>query len=185
MIDAIEAEIIARKYYNNIYTYCFSHLNCKAEEAADITQEVFLFFQEKCETLENENIQAWLYKVAKNKVHEHYRKTKKEEKLVELEKTMMNVDEVDIMPLFDEFFDLGDEDIEKYKSIVLKGLTKKEQELYKKVFVEKKHYKDIAEEMNITEKAVNCRVMRLKIKIRRIVSLMFTSVGQFIIKLFF
>ncbi len=185
MIDPIEAEIIAKKYYKDVYSYCFSYLDCDAEEASDITQDVFLFFQEKCEILEDINIQSWLYKVAKNKVKEHYRKLKKEEKLLALEKSLANFSEEDIIPLFDEHFNINDEEIEKYKDIVLKGLTKREQELYTKIFIEKKKYKDIAEELNISVKAVNSRAMRLRIKIRRIVSLMFTSVGQFIIKIFF
>lgn len=185
VIDAIEAEIIAKKYYKDVYSYCFSYFDCDAEEASDITQDVFLFFQEKCETLEDTNIRAWLYKVAKNKVREHFRKLKKEEKLLALEKSMANVTEEDIIPLFDEHFNMKDEEILKYKDIVLKGLTKKEQLLYTKIFIEKKKYKEIAEELNITEKAVNSRALRLRVKIRNIVRLMFTSVGQFVIKMFF
>lgn len=185
VIDAIEAEIIAKKYYKDVYSYCFSYLDCDAEEAADITQDVFLFFQTKCETLEDTNIQAWLYKVAKNKIREYFRKLKKEQKLLALEKSMANVTEEDIIPLLDEHFNMKDEEIEKYKDLVLKGLTKKEQLLYTKIFIEKKKYKEIAEELNITEKAVNSRALRLRVKISNIVKLMFTSVGQFVIKMFF
>lgn len=185
LIDNIKAEIIAKKYYEDVFSYCYSYLNCNETEASDITQEVFLVFQEKCETLEDINIRNWLYKVAKNKVREHFRKMKKEDKLVPLDENMVTVDEDEMLPLFDEYLKIDDEEIEKYKTIVLKGLTKSEQELYHKIFVEKKKYKEIAEELNTTEKAINSKAMRLRIKIRRIVSLMFTSVGQFIIKLFF
>jgi hypothetical protein len=56
VIDNIKAEIIAKKYYKDIYTYCYSYFDCTEDDAAEITQEVFLFFQEKHETLVEINI---------------------------------------------------------------------------------------------------------------------------------
>ena len=77
VIDAITAEIIAKKYYKQIYSFCYSSLFCDEDGASEVTQEVFLFFQERCEELENTNIQAWLYKVARNKMGEYIRANKK------------------------------------------------------------------------------------------------------------
>lgn len=185
MIDSITAEIIAKKYYKTVYAYCLSYVNCNESDACDITQEVFLLFQRKCEALDNVNIRSWLYKATRYKVQEHYRKTKKDDRLVPLDENTVSADEDELVPIFEEQFNMKDEEIEKYKAIVLKGLTKSEQELYNKIFIEKKKYKEIAEELNISVKGVNSRAMRLRIKIRRAVTLMFTSVGQLVIKLFF
>lgn len=52
----------------------------KEENAADVTQEVFLIFQEKYEGLEDDYIKAWLYKVADNKIKEQFRAIAKREK---------------------------------------------------------------------------------------------------------
>lgn len=185
MIDSITAEIIARKYYEDIYSYCLSYLCCDSDGASDVSQEVFLLFQEKCDTLENSNIKAWLYKTAKNKIHEHFRKIEQSKKFVELDETMLTVSEDELFSALDDFFTVDDEEIEKYKTAVLKILSENERLLYNKVFIEKKKYKEIAEEMNISEKAVNLRTLRLRNKIKKTVNLMFTSAGQIIIGLFF
>lgn len=185
MIDSITAEIIAEKYYKDIYSYCMSYLCCDDDGASDVTQEVFLLFQQKCDTLENVNIKSWLYRTAKNKIHEHYRKLEQSKKFVDLDESALIVSEDELFALLDEFFEVDDEEIEKYKSAVLKTLSENERLLYNNIFIEKKKYKDIAEEMNISEKAVNLRALRLRNKIKRTVNLMFTSFGQIIICLFF
>lgn len=185
MIDKKTADAIAVKYYDEVYKFCFSHLGCNENEAGDITQDVFLIFQQKCEVLEDKNIKAWLIKTAKNKVHEYYRTTKKKDILTDFDDNAIAYDEDEIFALFDEYFPLSDEEIEKHKAIVLKSLTKNEQELYTKIFVEKKKYKEIAEELNTTEKAISTRALRLRNKIKMLAKLMLTSVGQLIIKIFF
>ena len=87
--------------------------------------------------------------------------------------------------MFEENFPDSDEELQKYINIILKALTPKERELYKMIFTEKKKYREIAEELNISEEAVTSRAVRMKRKIRTLIKLMFTSVGQLIIKLFF
>ena len=66
MIDAEKARAIAKKYYEEVFLYCYSILNCDKYEAEVLTQEVFLFFQEKCDVLDDELILRWLLVVAKN-----------------------------------------------------------------------------------------------------------------------
>lgn len=83
MISFERATEIANLYYNDIYHLCLSRLK-KEENAADVTQEVFLLFQEKYEGLEDEYIKAWLYKVANNKIKEQFRAIAKREKELEL-----------------------------------------------------------------------------------------------------
>lgn len=185
MIDKKTAESIAEKYYDDIYRYCLSHLSYNENVAEDVTQEVFLLFQQKCERLEDINIKSWLVRTAENKVLEYFRATKKDSVIVHIDDGDFSCDEDEIFSLFDECFPLSDDEIEKYKSIVLKSLTKKEQELYNKIYVEKKKYKEIAEELNTTEKAINVRTFRLRKKINTLAKLMLTTVGQLIIKIFF
>lgn len=185
MIDKKTAEAIAVKYYNDVYRYCLSHLSYNKNLAGDITQEVFLLFQQKCEDLEDINIKSWLIRTAENKTLEHFRATKKDSVLIDIEDNGLSYDVDDAFSLFDECFPLGDEEIEKYKAIILKSLTKKEQELYNKIYIEKKKYKVIAEELNTTENAITLRAFRLRKKIKTLAKLMLTSVGQIIIKIFF
>ena len=186
MLDKKVIEEISAKYYKDIYSYCLSHLIGSATAAEDITQEVFLLLQQKSETLENRNIKSWLFKTAEYKCYEYYRAQKKDSLLIDLDdKAAHAYNDDDVFMLFDECFKLSDEDIEKYKTIVLKSLTKKEQELYNKIYIDKKSYKEIANELNTTEKAINLRAFRLRKKISTLAKLMLTSIGQFIIKIFF
>lgn len=185
LIDKNTAENIAEKYYDDIYKICLSRLNHNENIAEDITQEVFLLFQEKSEEFEDKNIKGWLRRTAENKVSEYFRAAKKDDAVLHFEDENYSCDVDEAFLLFEECFPLSDEEIDKYKDIVLKSLTKKEQELYNKIYIEKKKYKEIAEELNTTEKAINLRAFRLRKKIRTLAKLMLTSVGQLIIKIFF
>lgn len=185
MLDKKTINAIAVKYYDDVYRYCFSHLHCSKTAAEDLTQEVFLLLQQKSEKLEDKNIKSWLFKTSENKSYEYYRAVKKDSVLVDLDNDAFSYDENEAFILFEECFPLSDEQIDKYKDIVLKSLTKKEQELYNKIYVEKKKYKEIAEELNTTEKAINLRAFRLRKKITTLAKLMLTTIGQFIIKIFF
>ncbi len=187
MIDKTTAKEIARKYYKEIYAYCLSYANCSESEAEEITQNVFLTFQEKLDNLEDINIRSWLLATAKNKAREFFRQNKKAEKLVPLNPDRTPTDDMFIYidRYFAEMDDVSDEYIEKCKELILKTLTKKEYELYTKVFIEKKKYRQVAEEMNISEKNVGVRVSRLRQKIKKLASLAMSVVGQIIIKTFF
>lgn len=184
MIDKKTAEAIVVKYYDDVYKYCFSHLGCNEIKAEDVTQDVFLLLQEKCDELDDANIKAWLIKTARNKLHEHFREVKKNDVLVSFEDKLTSYEENDICALLEECIPVSNEDIEKHKEFILKGLTKKEQELYTKIFVEKKKHKEIAEEFNTSEKAVTVRSLRLRKKITMLIKLVLTLPCQFIIRLF-
>ena len=186
VIDAITAEIIAKKYYKQIYSFCYSNLFCDEHGASEVTQEVFLFFQEQRETLENTNIQAWLYKVARNKMGEYIRANKKnQKKFTELTEFSATVSDSEIFVHLENDINVNDEEILKRKEFVLKALSQKDRELYEKIYVEKKTYKEIAKELNIPLKTVNSRAFRLRKKITKRVNFTFTSIGQIIIKFMF
>lgn len=186
MIDKDTAKQIASKYYKEIYAYCLSYANCSDDEAYDITQDVFLIFQEKLDRLDNVNIRSWLLSTAKNKTREYFREHQKAQRLVPLNPQRTPTD--DMFSYIDRYFaemeDVSDEYIEKCKELILKTLSKKEYELYTKVFIEKKKYKQIAEELNTTEKNIGVRVCRLRQKIKTLVTLSLSVAGQIVIKLF-
>lgn len=185
MIDAVRAQEIAEKYYQQIFNFCLSTAQCNKYDAEVLTQDVFLLFKQKCDTLEDEHIDRWLTVVAKYKVNEYFKKKKKSYSVISLDESLAEIEDRDIESMFEENFPDSDEELQKYINIILKALTPKERELYKMIFTEKKKYREIAEELNISEEAVTSRAVRMKRKIRTLIKLMFTSVGQLIIKLFF
>ena len=185
VISSERAQEIAKEYYNDVYSFCYSNANFNKYDAEVLTQEVFLLFQEKCYELEDDHIKHWLMVVAKNKCKEYYRKKKKDAAVLSLDEAAFELADTDILKMFEDNLPDNDEDTKKYIRILLKALTPKERELYHKIFVEKKTYKQIAEETDTNESTVATRALRLKNRIRLIIKLMFSSVGQFIIKVFF
>lgn len=65
-------ESTVRLYYQSIYNYCLSRLE-DIHSAQDCTQEVFLVLYRKKDTLEIDNIRAWLYRTADN-IIKNYKK---------------------------------------------------------------------------------------------------------------
>ncbi len=186
VIDAISAEIISKKYYKSIYSFCYSNLFCDADGASEVTQEVFLFFQEQRETLEDTYIRAWLYKVARNKMGEYIRANKnRQKKFTELTEDSASISDAEIFVHLENDVNVEDEEILKQKEFVLKALSKRDRELYKKIYEEKKTYKEIAKELNIPLKTVGSRAFRLRKRITKRVNFTFTSIGQIIIKIMF
>ncbi len=186
VIDAISAEIITKKYYKAVYSFCFSNLFCDEDGASEVTQEVFKFFYEKREKLEDINIQAWLYGVANNKIKEYVRANKKLQKhFEELTENSASISDAEIFVHLENDVNIDDEEILKQKEFVLKALSKRDRELYEKIYVEKKSHKEIAEELNIPLKTVGSRAFRLRKRITKRVNFTFTSIGQLIIKIMF
>lgn len=185
MIDAVTAQTIAKKYYKDIFLYCYSLTNCNKYEAEVLTQDVFLLFLEKCDTLDDEQILRWLLVVAKNKAKEYYRNKKKASSVISLQNPLFEVEDIDIQALFEEHMPDSEEDMQKYINILIKALTPNERELYRKIYIEKKSHKEIAEDWSLKENTVSARSSRLTKKIKRIIKLMFSSTGQFLIRLLF
>ena len=70
--------IIAEKYYQPIYKYCYAKLNCDANAAQDCTQNVFLIMIQKKNRLNlSNNMQTWLYKTADRVIRNYLRKEKR------------------------------------------------------------------------------------------------------------
>lgn len=70
--------IIAEKYYQPIYRYCYSKLNYDVNAAQDCTQNVFLIMIQKKNRLNlSSNMQTWLYKTADRVIRNYRRKEKK------------------------------------------------------------------------------------------------------------
>jgi len=71
-------EILIKKYYRDIYTYCF----CRVEDrqtAQDLTQEVFLRFLQNLDSYEHTGkLKNYLYVTAGNLIKDHYRKRKED-----------------------------------------------------------------------------------------------------------
>ena len=186
VIDKAKARLYAEEYYEPIYKFCYAKLNHNSHDAQDVTQEVFLLFQLKCNELTDENIKSWLFSTASYKIKELLNKKGLAQKhFTSLEAYDAQGDTADIFELLDEQLDFDSEKLQKYRAIIFEKLSAKEQLLYTKAFIENKPYAKIAEEFNTTENNICVRIFRLKKKIGFMQALMLCTIGQFIFKLLF
>ena len=175
LISFERATEIANLYYNDIYHLCLSRLK-KEENAADVTQEVFLFFQEKYNELEDEYIKAWLYKVADNKIKEQFRAIAKREKELIFGAVFGSQTSTDILYEMEEDNKVTPEELEEKKKSILSSLSEKELELFEMVYTKHMEYKELAKALDISEHAVRARVYRLRLKIKEKAAFIFMAI---------
>ena len=161
MIDSNETEKIAKIYYKAVYSHCLFLVKDKFE-AEDLTQNVFLLFEQKRKELDSEHIKAWLYKATDTLVKEYYRKQKKAE-ILEIKDNDIII--ADILECIEKEYPITPEEIEEKKQIIFNALSEKEVKIFKMHKEENKTYKQIAEELNMTENAVNMCAIRTRRKI--------------------
>lgn len=182
MISAERAREIADLYYDDVYHLCFSRLKREAD-AADVAQEVFLFFQENYNELEDNFIKAWLYAVANNKIKEQFRHIAKREKELIFGTVSESQTSTDILYEMEEDNKITDEELEEKKQSILSSLNEKELELFEMVYTKHMEYAELAKTLDISEHAVRSRVYRLRVKIKERASFIFMALLLLIMKL--
>lgn len=182
MISAERAGEIADLYYDDVYHLCYSRLKREAE-AHDVTQEVFLFFQENCNELEDGFIKAWLFAVANNKIKEEFRDIAKREKELIFRTVSETQTSTELLYEMEEENKITDEELEEKKQTILSSLTEKELELFEMVYTKHLEYAELAKILEISEHAARSRVYRLRVKIKERASFMFMALLLIFMKL--
>lgn len=175
LISFERANEIAALYYDDVYRLCLSRLK-REEDASDVTQEVFLFFQEKHNELEDDYIKAWLYSVADNKIKEQFRAIAKREKELIFGAVFGSQTSTDILYEMEEDNNISPEEIEEKKSRIISSLNKKELELFEMVYTKHMEYEELAKALNISEHAARSRVYRLRLKIKEKAAFVFMAI---------
>lgn len=182
MISAERAKEIAMTYYEDIYHLCYLRLR-KEADAHDVAQEIFLFFQEHCENLDDEYIKAWLISVADKKIKEKFRDIANREKELIFGTVFGSAKSTELVYELEQDFSVSDDEIEEKKKSILSQLTEKELELFEMVYVKHMKYEELAKSMGVSEHAMRTRVYRLKNKIKERVSFAFMALLLLIMKL--
>lgn len=182
LISSERAAEIALLHYDDVYQLCFSRLK-REEDASDVTQEVFLFFQEKYNELEDDYIKAWLYAVANNKIKEQFRAIAKREKELIFGTVFGSQTSTDILYEMEEDNKITPEEIEEKKQGILSSLNEKELELFEMIYTKHMEYEELAKAFDISEHAVRSRVYRLRLKIKERASFMFMAILLIFMKL--
>lgn len=170
-------EQLCRQNYIRIYNYIYAMVN-NLPKAEDLTQEVFLLAFEKGKTfLQHENPTAFLYKVARIKVLENFRKEKKRS-TEELKEEIADEKQDILLAILQERDRRIDES--SFLVYVLAQLSEEQQDLYQLRYVDKKQMKQIAQEKGIKETALKMRYVRLRKEVKQIVKELNLEEGEWI-----
>ena len=164
-IEQSQAVQIITLYYDNIYNFCRSRLfNC--QDAQDVTQEVFLTFYQKRDSLEPATVKAWLFGVAHNKILHEYSRAMKRSRFIPYD-DLENFPDSSLQYDLEDVSAYGDDREEAVKACILSRLTPEEQNLFLDLYERHRKRADIAAELHISEDALNMRSYRLRRKLKR------------------
>ncbi len=175
LISSEKAIEIADLYYDDIYHFCLSRLK-REEDAADVAQEVFLFFQENYGKLEDKFIKSWLFSVADKKIKEEFRAIAKREKELIYGPGIGKQESAEILYEMEEDSKISPEELEEKKKSILASLNEKELELFEMVYTKHMEYKELAKALNVSENTARTRVYRLRLKIKERASFVFMAI---------
>ena len=166
-IDQRTIESAIEQYYREIYWFCFSRLINK-DIVEDVVQNVFVTLQEKSGGLTADNLRAWLYSVAQKKVLEARRDEVIRSRFVSYDVEMVAKSPSLVYEIVEDHLDdpLDGKETDAVKQRILQMLTPAERELFEAVYEKRIKRKELAEQLNITENALNVRVYRMKAHIK-------------------
>ncbi len=179
LIDKNRISELFDLYYKDIYRYCLSFVR-NEEDANDLAQQTFVVLINKAPKLEDVNLRQWLYSTAYYEICKFHRKKKKELQHSPF-RIDNNIDEDSLLSSFCmdteiDYLIYPDSAIEEYKEKILSQLSPKEQRLYHAVFEENKSYKEVANELGISENTANVRSFRLRAKLRELLKTTITLI---------
>lgn len=155
---------VATEYYDEIFTYIKRRVRV-IEDAYDLTQDVFLDYTHSYDKIDPAKTRKWLYRVAHNKVVDHYKAAKKENDHREYGDLPEYQAEITV-----NFEDrLTEQEEIAYKNDVISSLSDEDRQLYVDVCVHKKKVRDLYHEYGVSEAALHKRVTRMKHKIRQMI----------------
>lgn len=150
--------VLYRSCATHVYRYIYSRVS-DHPEAEDLTAQVFMVVLQRLDSFGgNQNFNAWLFTIARNKVVDAYRKRKN---LIDLEKI------VDL-PQFEEDLLADESQLEQFRQlrIQLNKLSLEQQELLRLRFAANLRYGEIGNVLGKSEGAVKMSLHRLLDQLR-------------------
>ena len=160
-------ESIYRSYEEDVYRACL-HLTMEEDLAREMTQQAFVNFFERFDTLEVECAKAYLIGSARNLVYNYYRKTRKEwrlddEEFREIEPITESVEE-------QYFEDIRKMMIKELTDEILMDMKECHETWYEiiyRIFFRDMTHEEIAIELGITKEVLYSRLHRAKLWIQK------------------
>lgn len=173
--DAAAWEEIVQRYHRRIYNICYRFAG-SADDAQDLTQEVFIRMYRTLTTYDNSKgaFTTWLTTMTRNLLVDHFRKTKQERMTDSLD--TVPSDHEDAMPLGDRIPDEGpapDSGVQsrETREAVHAALQKLSPELREAVILrdlQDMDYREIATVLKVPEGTVKSRINRGRAELARL-----------------
>lgn len=167
MVDITKYESIVRMYTQPLYKYCYCRLHCDKSLTDETVNDVMRILFEKWDKLEtDENIKAWLYRVAdnciKHNLREHARYYSHNESLEE----KVENKKFDDIQRSDEYFS-DDTNEEACMERILNSLPDEYKEIFRLRFIEKKTISETAKLVGIPYTSLYLRLTKIEAMVRK------------------
>ena len=154
---------IYNRYYKQIFSYVYQRMEDR-EIASDVTAQVFLKALTNLHRYEFKGVPfaSWLYRIAQSEVYQNFRDRKSNR--------VLNVDIGDLRGVFEE---IEESLYEEYTAAVMKlvkELPPKDLKLVEMRFFEKKPFKEIADDLRITENNAKVKLYRILERIKKVIT---------------
>jgi len=171
-------EALLRAHSRSIYNLCYRFTG-RAEEAQDLTQEVFIKVFQTLKTYDAAQgaFSTWLNRVARNHLVDHYRRTKRDRLTSSLEDELPTIEEkpsAEIEPI-------ARLESRERREILQAGLDKLSPDLREAVILRDFHdldYVEIAQVLGVPEGTVKSRINRGRLELARVLKRMGIMRGQ-------
>ena len=173
--DAAAWEEIVQRYHRRIYNICYRFAG-SAEDAQDLTQEVFIKMYRTLKTYETERgaFMTWVTTITRNLLVDHFRKSKQDRMTDSLDTAPSEHE--DAMPLSEQIHDRGltpDARAQsgEVKETVHRALQKLSPDLREAVILrdlQDMDYKEIATVLKVPEGTVKSRINRGRAELARL-----------------
>jgi len=153
------ADLLVRRYYQEIYVYLFRQLGNK-DDAMDLAQDIFISALQTIDYYDHRKstFRTWLYRIATNKVIDFRRKSRP---------TLLTLDEIEIPDPDDYTLRYQDSDLLKSVEEYVSEFDDSLQTIFRLHIFDDRSFKEIAEMTGMPEPTVKTKYYRLQKKIRK------------------
>jgi len=145
------------RYVQPIYRYIYSRVG-NAHEAEDITSQTFVAaYESLARYRERGQFSAWLFRIARSKLNDHFRRSRREVGLEAADEILEREDALGTL--------IRAEELSRIRSII-KNLNEEEQDLIRLRYVADLSFAEIADLLDKREDAVKKSVYRLLARLK-------------------
>jgi RNA polymerase sigma-70 factor, ECF subfamily len=165
-------EGLLKVYTRKIYNLCYRFTG-RAEEAEDLTQEVFIKIFQTLQSFDaaQGSFSTWLHRVARNHLVDHYRRTKKDRVTGSIEDDLETIVEKPSM----ETSPAGHVEARELKEHLQRGLDRLSPDLREAVVLRDLHdldYMEISQVLGVPQGTVKSRINRGRLELARVLKRM-------------